>query len=118
MKKLYQKPVFLVTASVFFISPAVMPAYGQDVKQLYEQTCAMCHGPEGKGDGPTAQVLQPKPANLAVALKGKKDTYLTKLIREGGASVGKSPLMPSYQGILKDEQIRALIKYVKGFVAS
>jgi mono/diheme cytochrome c family protein len=118
MKKMYQKPVRLVTASVFFTYLAVMPAYGQDVKQLYEQTCAMCHGPGGKGDGPNAQVLQPKPANLAIALKGKKDTYLTKLIKEGGASAGKSPLMPAYKGILKDEQIRDLIKYVKGFVAS
>ena len=116
--RMYQKPVLLVTASVFFIYLAAGAAYGEDAKQLYEQTCAMCHGPEGKGDGPTAQVLQPKPANLATVLKGKDTAYLTKLLKEGGASVGKSPLMPAYKGILKDEQIRDLIKYVKGFVAS
>ncbi len=116
--KMYQKPVLLVTASVFFIYLAAEAAYGQEAKQLYDQTCAMCHGPEGKGDGPTAQVLQPKPANLATVLKGKDTAYLTKLLKEGGASVGKSPLMPSYEGILNDEQIRALIKYVKGFTAS
>ena len=97
---------------------AVRPAYGQEAKQLYEQTCAMCHGPEGKGDGPNAQVLLPKPANLAVVLKDKDTAYLTKLLKGGGSSVGKSPLMPAYEGILKDEQIRDLIKYVKGFVAS
>jgi len=119
MKSMYQKkPKFLVMASVFFIYFSVGPVYGQEAKQLYEQTCAMCHGPEGKGDGPNAQVLQPKPANLTVALKGKDSAYLTKLLKEGGASVGKSPLMPAYKGVLKDEQIRALIKYVKGFVAS
>ena len=95
----------------------VFSAYAQEGKQLYEQTCAMCHGASGKGDGPTSQVLQPKPADLTVVLKDKKDAYLTKLIREGGASVGKSPLMPSYKDMLNKDQIQSLIQYVKGFVA-
>ena len=87
-------------------------------EKLFVEHCAMCHGPSGKGDGPNAQVLQPKPANLAIALKGKDAAYLTKLLKGGGASVGKSPLMPSYEGILNDEQIRSLIKYVQGFAAA
>jgi cytochrome c553 len=106
-----------VAVSVLLVNLFVFSAYGQDGKQLYEQTCAMCHGVSGKGDGPTSQVLQPKPANLTVVLKDKKDAYLTKLIREGGASVGKSPLMPSYKGILNDKQMKSLIQYMKGFVA-
>ena len=118
MKKPYLKQLLLVTTGFFLTTLAVSSAYGQEAKQLYEQTCAMCHGPSGKGDGPTAQVLQPKPANLATALKGKDAAYLTKLLKEGGASVGKSPLMPSYEGILNDEQIRSLIKYVQGFAAA
>lgn len=118
MKKFHHKPLLFVTVSVLFTCLTTGSAYGQEAKQLYDQTCAMCHGPEGKGDGPTAQVLQPKPANLATVLKGKDTAYLTKLLKGGGASVGKSPLMPSYDGILNDEQIRTLIKYVKGFVAS
>ena len=106
-----------VSVSVLLMNLFVFSVYGQDGKQLYEQTCAMCHGTGGKGDGPTSQVLQPKPANLSVVLKGKNDAYLTKLITEGGASVGKSPLMPSYKGILNDAQMKSLIQYVKGFVA-
>jgi len=118
MKKLYFKQLLLMTTGFFLTTLAVSSAYGQEAKQLYEQTCAMCHGPSGKGDGPNAQVLQPKPANLATALKGKDAAYLTKLLKGGGASVGKSPLMPSYEGILNDEQIRSLIKYVQGFAAA
>ena len=105
-----------VAVSVLLVNLIVFSAYGQDGKQLYEQTCAMCHGASGKGDGPTSQVLQPKPADLTVVLKNKKDAYLTKLIKEGGASVGKSPLMPSYKGILNDEQMKSVIQYVKGLV--
>ncbi len=113
-----RKTVFLtwhVAVSVLLMNLFIFSAYGQDGKQLYEQTCAMCHGVSGKGDGPTSQVLQPKPADLTVVLKDKKDAYLTKLIREGGASVGKSPLMPSYKDTLNKEQIQSLIQYVKGF---
>jgi mono/diheme cytochrome c family protein len=117
---LMRKSVLLmrrVAASLLFMNLVVFPAYGQDAKQLYEQTCAMCHGASGKGDGPTSQVLQPKPANLTIALKDKTDAYLTKLLKGGGASVGKSPLMPSYKDSLSEEQLRRLIQYVKGFAA-
>lgn len=38
-----------------------MVAHGQ---KLFTQNCAMCHGNEGKGDGPAGQALNPKPRNL------------------------------------------------------
>ena len=33
-------------------------------KKLFAQNCTMCHGPEGHGDGPAGQALNPKPRNL------------------------------------------------------
>ncbi|MBX2987830.1 MAG: cytochrome c [Bdellovibrionaceae bacterium] len=36
-------------------------AYG---KKLFQINCAMCHGNEGKGDGPAGAGLNPKPRNL------------------------------------------------------
>jgi len=118
MPKIVITHVVLVATNILLINFAALSAYGQEAKQLYEQTCATCHGTNGQGDGPTSRVLQPKPANLTVVLKGKDEAYLTKIIRGGGASVGKSPLMPSYQDLLSDEQIRSLIQYVRGFVSS
>lgn len=32
-------------------------------KKLFENTCAKCHGLEGRGDGPSAKGLKPPPAN-------------------------------------------------------
>ena len=32
-------------------------------KKSVETNCASCHGPQGKGDGPAAAALNPKPAN-------------------------------------------------------
>ena len=117
MRKIIIKHVVLVATSILLISLAALSAHGQEAKQLYEQTCAGCHGASGKGDGPTGQMLQPKPADFTTALRGKDEAYLTKVIREGGTSVGKSPMMPPYQGVFSDEQIQGLIQYLKGFAS-
>ena len=65
-------------------------------KVTYGQVGAMCHGETGKGDGPTAAVLNPKPRDQTNGreMNGLKDDYL--FIKEGGASVGKPQLMPSW----------------------
>jgi mono/diheme cytochrome c family protein len=117
MGKIGSKLVVLVATSSLLISLVPFSVYGQEAKQLYEQTCAGCHGVSGKGDGPTGQMLQPKPADFSTALKDKDEAYLTKVIREGGTSVGKSPMMPPYQGVFNDEQIQGLIQYVKKFAS-
>ena len=117
IQKIIIKHVVLVATSILLISLAALSAHGQEAKQLYEQTCAGCHGASGKGDGPTGQMLQPKPADFTTALRGKDEAYLTKVIREGGTSVGKSPMMPPYQGVFSDEQIQGLIQYVKRFAS-
>ncbi len=104
-------------ATLLWAHTTSLPVCAQEARQLYERTCAMCHGPGGKGDGPTSQSLQPKPADLTVVVKGKSDAYLTMLVTEGGPSVGKSPLMPSYKGILDEKQVQSVIQYVKGLAA-
>ena len=38
-----------------------MVAYG---KKVFQTNCSMCHGQEGKGDGPAGQGLNPRPRNL------------------------------------------------------
>jgi mono/diheme cytochrome c family protein len=43
-------------------SPATV-AFG---RALYQSNCAVCHGPQGLGDGPAALTLNPRPFNLQV----------------------------------------------------
>lgn len=54
-------------------------------KALFQQNCAACHGPEGKGDGPAAVALTPKPANLGSGQfkYGGTDAQIFKTISAG-----------------------------------
>ena len=84
-------------------------------KASFDQICASCHGPAGKGDGAAAAALNPKPRDLSnkTYVSGLKDDYIKKLIKEGGQAVGKSPLMPPLGGALKDDDIENVITYVR-----
>jgi len=88
------------------------PAKG---KEKFNQICASCHGPTGHGDGPAAAALDPKPRNLSDAkyVSTISDEQLFKTVKEGGASVGKSPLMPAWGSVLSDNDIWNVIAYLR-----
>src|SRR3990167_8913357 len=61
------------TSNILLIAPLFFSLLGQEFastdviasgKSVYEQRCAVCHGIEGKGDGPAQQFLYPKPRDL------------------------------------------------------
>jgi len=83
---------------------------------LFEELCSVCHGVGGKGDGPSAQGLQPRPADFTACNVMAKDSdeVLFKIIKGGGQSVGRSTVMPAWGDSLSEEQIRELIKFIRG----
>ena len=87
-------------------------ARGAEHYQLY---CASCHGAEGGGDGPLAAALDPKPAahNDGAYMNALTDEYLTRVIKEGGAAVGKSPLMAPWGGALNDAQLKDVVAFIR-----
>lgn len=95
------------------------PAAAFDAAQAYVTVCATCHGPGGQGDGPGAAALDPKPANFAdpAFWADKPDEELITAIREGGAAIGKSPLMPAWGSLYDEEQAAQIVEYIKGFRA-
>ncbi len=79
---------------------------GEDV---FQTNCAMCHGPQGHGDGPAGQSLDPKPKNLGALQKTIGDDYLFWRIHDGkpGTSMG------AWKGILTDEQIWQAVSFIR-----
>ncbi len=84
-------------------------------KLQFENYCVSCHGPRGEGDGPVGLSLDPRPARLGdrAYMSAKTDDYLFQVIKNGGASVGRSPLMAPWGGSLSDAQIRDVIAYIR-----
>jgi cytochrome c553 len=83
----------------------------------YKTLCVSCHGEKGDGNGPAGGALNPKPTNYTDPANADRLTpeYVYKVIKEGGAANGRSPLMVAWSGILKDDQLRDVAAYVLKF---
>jgi mono/diheme cytochrome c family protein len=77
-----------------------------------ESGCDGCHGTKGRGDGPAALALNPRPADFCTAAKHLTDELNFKMITDGGASMGHSPAMPAWGGVLDEQTIWDLIAYM------
>ena len=68
----------------------------KEAQEIFSTRCSVCHGTSGKGDGPGAAALNPKPRNFTDPewQKSVNDEYIEKIIQYGGIAVGKSPMMP------------------------
>ena len=104
-----------IFCSMMLVSSATALADGASDYGTY---CATCHGTAGAGDGPVAAGINPKPADFTSAefWASRDDAKLKKAILEGGAAVGKSPMMPPQAGVIKtDAQFDSLLAYLKTF---
>jgi mono/diheme cytochrome c family protein len=90
---------------------------GNAAAAIFQKSCATCHGTDGRGDGPAAMALDPKPQDFKDCknMAAKSDETLFKAVKGGGHAVGLSPIMPPWGGTYSDEQIHGLVQYVRTF---
>jgi len=77
--------------------------------EVFKMNCETCHGPQGHGDGPAGQVLDPKPKNLVDLEKVTTDDYLFWRISTGKPG---TPMI-AWDGILTDEQIWETVAFIR-----
>lgn len=103
---------------VTYYEPWTAPEFGKASvgrgKVIYKEYCAQCHGFTGKGDGPAASGLEPKPAIHAnIAFDQLPTEYLYNMINHGGAAMGKSANMPYWGLTIGQQGVADVMAYLK-----
>jgi mono/diheme cytochrome c family protein len=98
----------LMTFALFlFLLAVAAPANAaDDAAALYKSKCASCHAADGSGDTPAGKKTGARPFSSPEVQK-MTDAELTE------ATVNGKKKMPGYKGKLTDDQIKALVEYVK-----
>jgi mono/diheme cytochrome c family protein len=76
--------------------------------ELFETYCTRCHGPKGKPDATMVATLNVR--DLTAPEMRAKITW--ELVENQVRTGSKNKLMPSFQGLMSDEEIHALAVYV------
>jgi len=81
-----------------------------EAAHLFDSSCAICHGRDGRGGVPAAEGLAP-PRNFCDAAfqASRSDDDLKQAIRGG-----KGP-MPPFAALFDDSQLTLLVAYIRGF---
>jgi cytochrome c6 len=74
---------------------------------LYKTKCAACHGTDGKGDTAVGKKMGVKSFTDPDVAKNSDESWV-EITKKGK---GK---MPGYDGKLSDDQIKELVKYIRG----
>ena len=121
MKNTIYAFVFMAVVVVQAPDVSANPPPAYEGRRLYVSYCLLCHGPDGKGDGPLAIKMQISPADLTTTIRSRSDTILTKIITgEGRQTItGRdrhnllSEAMPEWKDVLDESQVKALIAYLQ-----
>ena len=85
-------------------------------KLFADLACNTCHRPDSRGRGPVLQNVFGHPVQLSDGgVVTADENYLRESILTPAAKVtaGYQPVMPAFQGLVSEEQLLALIEYVK-----
>jgi len=92
------------------------PLSASGEKIFAELGCVTCHRNDSQGRGPNLQGLFGKQVLLEAGRTVTADeNYIRESILDPGAKIvnGYKPVMPTFQGLVSEEQLNALVAYVK-----
>ncbi|MCK4939788.1 MAG: cytochrome c, partial [Rhodospirillaceae bacterium] len=98
-----------------FKSTLVSGADPNEGKQWYYVYCITCHGWGLKGNGPSAEQIDPRPRILTAGsyMNKKSNLQLFEVIKGGGEAVSLSSSMPSWGNYLQDQDIWNLVAWIR-----
>jgi len=99
----------LPTSQARLVQPSIM----EGGRKIYEQQCSICHGSDGKGHPPA---YPPLAGNTSITMASPVNSI--RMVLNGGYAPGtkKNPRphgMPPFSHILDDEQVAAVVTYIR-----
>src|SRR5436190_10021557 len=105
------KTIILTTGLLVMIASV---SRGADVKENWDKNCTKCHGADGKGQTKMGRQSGVKDYTDPKVQAELKDENAIKIIKEGIVEKDKKKMDP-YKDKLTDEEIKALIAYIRAF---
>jgi mono/diheme cytochrome c family protein len=94
--------------SVFAVFTLLATSAFADGAAIFKAKCAMCHGPDGKGQTPVGKTMKARDLGLPEVQK-QTDEALGKVVADGK---GK---MPAYKSSLAPNDIKQVVAFVRTF---
>ena len=104
----------LFAISIAIITLAALTARAEDAKALYENSCAKCHGSDGKGDTKMGKKLGAKDYTDPTVQAALTDDNAAKAIKEGLKDADGKSLMKPTEGV-SDTDVKGLVAYMRTF---
>jgi len=102
--------ITILTISILIASP--MSARAADPKTNWSNNCAQCHGADGRANTKMGQQLSAKDLTDPKVQASFSDAEAARVIKEGVKQGGKTT-MKAFGGKLTDDEIKALVAYVR-----
>lgn len=102
--------IAMIAVLVVGAAQAVIRGIPEQGKVIFEERCASCHGVKGRGDGPRAPFLSPRPASLISAgTSAKSDQELLEVITNGKPRTD----MPGWKDLLNEQERLDVVAYIR-----
>lgn len=102
--------IAVVAGTGWIIKPALAEGDSGKGKPIYEKHCLLCHGPQGRGDGPQGQLLKPPAASFrSPESKAKSDAELLAVIRDGHPDTA----MTEWKDVLSEADMKDVLAYIR-----
>lgn len=121
MKKIVLRIVLAASLLIGSLGGTALASSAYEGRGLYVSYCLLCHGTEGKGDGPLAKAMKITPADLSTTVRSRSDTIMRKIITGQGRQTitGRdrhnllSDAMPEWGDVFSEPQLQSLIAYLR-----
>lgn len=93
------------------VVPDKMTEQQSNGMRLYQDNCAFCHAPDGTGQNWIGSFLEPKPRDFTAvdfALRDSPDAF-REIVKTGIPNTS----MPAWKHVLSDDEIDAIVAYVR-----